>query len=350
MTIATATPPRTIPPTRYQGSKRKLCGWLYDHLGELEFDTVLDAFGGSGAVSYMLKSCGKQVTYNDILRGNQQVGRALIENDTVQMSQAQIERILSDRIDGVYPTFIRDTFAGIYFTDAENDWLDRTRARIARMRNPYARAVAWYALIQSAIAKRPFNLFHRRNLYMRTARVRRSFGNKKTWDRPFADHFRAFARSANSALIDGFGSCRVTRTDAAAVDGEFDLVYIDPPYINQRGVGVDYHHFYHFIEGMLDYDCWSDRIDRSSRHLRLRGEPSPWLQPDEVGGEMNRLFSRFRPSIIAVSYRGDGIPSIEAITKMLKRIKRRVTVHRRDGYQYALSTNRASSEILIIAQ
>lgn len=350
MSIATAIEPRIIPPTRYQGSKRKLCAWLHDHLGQLEFDTVLDAFGGSAAVSYMLKSCGKRVTYNDILRGNEQIGWALIKNDTVALSPGQVERILTDRTHDEYPTFIRDTFGGIYFTTTENDWLDRTRARIARMRNPYARAIAWYALIQSAIAKRPFNLFHRRNLYMRTARVRRSFGNKKTWDRPFAEHFRAFAHSANSALIDQFGSCDVTRTDAAAVAGEFDLVYIDPPYINHRGVGVDYFHFYHFIEGMLDYDNWPNRIDSASRHLRLLGEPSPWLRPNEVEGELNRLFDRYRRSIIAVSYRGDGIPPIQNITKMLKRIKRRVTEHRRNGYQYALSTNRASSEVLIIAK
>jgi hypothetical protein len=44
-----------FPTTRYQGSKRKILPWISDCIKDIEFDTVLDAFGGSGMVSYLLK-------------------------------------------------------------------------------------------------------------------------------------------------------------------------------------------------------------------------------------------------------------------------------------------------------
>lgn len=56
----------------------------------------------------------------------------------------------------------------------------------------YKKAIAYNALFQSCLAKRPYNLFHRKNLEMRTRDVVRGFGNKATWDRPFSEHFRTF--------------------------------------------------------------------------------------------------------------------------------------------------------------
>ena len=56
-----------FPRTRYQGSKRKLAATIVEQLRDLEFTTVLDAFGGTGAVSHAFKAIGKHVTYNDVL-------------------------------------------------------------------------------------------------------------------------------------------------------------------------------------------------------------------------------------------------------------------------------------------
>jgi hypothetical protein len=51
---------------------------------------------------------------------------------------------------------------------------------IGELNNEYKRAIAYSALCQACLAKRPYNLFHRANLYMRTQDVERSFGNKTT--------------------------------------------------------------------------------------------------------------------------------------------------------------------------
>ena len=67
----------TIPTTRYQGSKRKILLWIYECMRGYEFHTVLDAFGGSGMVSCLLKRMGKRVTYNDLFRFNQMIGQSV---------------------------------------------------------------------------------------------------------------------------------------------------------------------------------------------------------------------------------------------------------------------------------
>lgn len=347
---AACDPPKpSMPRTRYQGSKRKLANWIGEQLAGVEFDTVLDAFGGTGSVSYELKRRGKAVTYNDHLKFNFQIGKALIQNGSGRLSPAAIERLLIRDPNRRYPDFVERTFAGIYFTDQENRWLDAAVHNIARIKDAARRALAWYALFQSAMAKRPYNLFHRRNLYMRQARVTRSFGNKATWDRSFEDHFRAFAAEANKAVFDNGRPCRALNRDALDLPDRFDLVYIDPPYVSAAGVGVNYRDFYHFLEGLMDYEKWADAIDWSSKHRRLVPVREAWTSPSDVADAFDALFERFAGAGLAVSYRSDGIPSIEDLRDMLKRYKSRVRVIRHDAYQYALSTNKRSREVLLIA-
>ena len=66
-----------FPTTRYQGSKLKYVDWIWYCVKDLNFNTVLDAFGGTGTVAYRMKKEGKKVTYNDILKFNSIIGKAL---------------------------------------------------------------------------------------------------------------------------------------------------------------------------------------------------------------------------------------------------------------------------------
>ena len=165
-----------FPSTRYQGSKRALVNWIWDNMGHLTFDSVLDVFGGTGAVSHLFKNAGKRVIYNDALTFNWMIGVALIENRSEMLSDADLDAILMPNPDIHYPDFIQKTFQNIYFTDDENAWLDRVIYHIDHiLKNPYQQALARFALCQACIIKRPYNLFHRANLYIRTAQVERSF-------------------------------------------------------------------------------------------------------------------------------------------------------------------------------
>ena len=339
-----------FPRTRYLGSKRKLISAIDGQFRGLSFTTALDAFGGTGAVAYALKRAGKRVTYNDALAFNHQIGLALIENDSACLSDDEIEGIGKRRGDVVYGDFIERTFRGIYFTDDENRWLDAAVGNIARLDGRYKRAMAWFAVFQAAMAKRPYNLFHRNNLHMRTADVKRSFGNKASWDRSFSDHLRVFAGEANQAVFAAGESCRATCGDALEIDGSFDLVYVDTPYINRNGVGVDYRAFYHFLEGMVRYDEWPGLVDSRLKHAPLIREINPWSDPSTCFEAFRSLFERFRHSHLVVSYRSDGQPSIDELLGLLRSVRNSVRVVELARRPFALSTNNRAYELLLLAE
>ncbi len=339
-----------LPTTRYQGSKSKIASWIWGNIKDIKFNSVLDAFGGTGVIGYLLKTKGKQVFYNDILKFNYYLGVALIENDSVKLSKGDIEFLLNYHSGVDYGTFIQDTFQDIYYTDEENKWLDMVIANIEELDCFYKKAVAYYALFQACIIKRPFNLFHRKNLYVRFADVDRSFGNKATWDKPFDCHFRKFADEINNCVFSNGMGNKAFNLDVFDVDNisnNFDLIYIDTPYISKEGVGVDYLEFYHFLEGIVNYRIWSELIDHKSLHRRIRHKKPEWCDKTKIHGAFNKLFKKFSDSALVVSYRSDGIPPIDELKMLLGGYKDNVKEVRFDKYQYVLSNNHSQECLLI---
>jgi adenine-specific DNA methylase len=339
-----------FPSTRYQGSKTKIIDWIKFHTQNLNFDSALDAFSGTCSVAYMYKQLGKRVFCNDYLKFNYTIGKALIENSNVFLDENDIAFILKKHEHLNYSTFIQETFKNIYYTDEENAWLDQTITNIKKLDNQYKRALSLFALFQACIIKRPFNLFHRKNLYIRTANVSRSFGNKKTWDTSFEQHFLKFIQEANDAVFDNGKENKAINCDI--FDSAFpkvDLVYIDTPYISKKGIGVNYFDFYHFLEGIVNYNDWRELIDENSKHKKIKNGSNEWCNKGEIHSAFRRLFNKFRDSILVVSYRSDGIPSIEELTDMLTSLGKVIEI-RKMNYKYVLSSNGDSKETLIIAQ
>jgi len=338
-----------FPSTRYQGSKQKYADWIWHCIEYIPFETALDAFGGTGCIAHLLKQKGKNVTYNDILKFNSIIGKALIENDNEKITQKDLSFILQKHPTILYPTFIEETFSGIYFTDEENRWLDVVITNIRHIENQYKQAVAYFALFQSCIIKRPYNLFHRKNLYVRLQDVERSFGNKTTWDKPFVTHFKNFIEEANNAVFSNGKTNISLNYNVFDLPTNYDLVYIDTPYISDKGVGVDYLDFYHFLEGVVNYDSWSNLIDEKSKHKRLKLNGSDWTSPQRIEYSFERLINQFRDSTLVISYRSDGIPSIEHIVSCLEAKNKSVSIYESHAMKYVLSTKK-SMEVLIIGQ
>lgn len=342
--------PPKFPSTRFQGSKTKLLNKIWEHIKDIKFDSAIDLFGGTGSVGYMLKSKGKQVFYNDFLKSNYLAGLALIENSKETLDENDIDFILSVHSNIDYPDFIQKTFEDTYFTDQENKWLDIVSTNIRQMKNKYKQALAYYALFQSCIIKRPYNLFHRKNLYVRFANVERSFGNKITWDKPFEEHFINFVKEANEAVFDNNQKNKALNYDAMLLDTKADLVYIDTPYISSKGSAVDYLDFYHFLEGISDYTNWYSKVDYKSKHRKFKSEKSIWADKKRITQAFDDLFRKYKDSILVVSYRSDGIPTPEELIKILKKYKKDIKEVFRSDYKYALSKNGESKEILIVAK
>lgn len=338
-----------FPSTRYQGSKLKYVDWIWYCIKDLSFHTVLDAFGGTGCVAYKMKQEGKSVTYNDLLKFNSIIGKALIENNCEIIEDYELDSLLKMHDSISYPDFIEQTFTDIYFTDEENRWLDMVTTNIAQIDSPYKQAIALFALFQSCIIKRPYNLFHRKNLYLRTQEVERSFGNKVTWDTSFSTHFKKFINEANNAVFDNGETNRSLNMNVFDIHNDYDLIYIDTPYISENGVGIDYFDFYHFLEGITDYENWGNRIDYNSKHKRLKLNKSDWTNALTIEKSFEKLIKQFNNSILAISYRSNGIPSIQRIKEILVENGKEVTIYESREMKYVLS-NKYSTEVLIIGK
>ena len=342
------------PSTRYVGSKRKFLDWIWENVKSLKFDSVLDAFGGTGSVSLMFKRYGKQVYYNDLLKFNQIIGKAIIENRSVIVNDKDIDKVLSYNYHNQrdYPNFISFTFKGIFFLDHENKWLDKIITNISYISNNYKRAILMSALFQACLAKRPFNLFHRANLYMRTANVSRTFGNKTTWETSFSELLKRFTYGYNRAIFDNEKSNRVIGGyDVLNAPNGVNLVYLDPPYFSsESGNGTNYIVFYHFLEGLADYPNWKAKLSGNMGKIK-RIDDSPeiqrWTDKTKIIDTFYKLIERYQDNIIVLSYQSDGIPAKDEIITILRKYKKKITLASRP-HRYVLS-RRTKEQLLFVA-
>ena len=345
-----------LPTTRYQGSKRRIASWIYDKIKELDFNTVLDGFGGSASMSYIFKLMGKKVIFNDILRSNYFTGIALIENDSVTLSENDLNFLLNENGYN-YSDFIQRTFKDIYYLDSENKKLDIIVQNIEMLSEIYSgsvlkfkKSLAYYVLFQSCLIKRPFNLFHRKNLNLRTANVNRSFGNKVAWDADFDSLFMRFNNEISEKIFSNGQKHKCLCSDILKIKNiGYDLVYLDPPYIRlNENRPLNYYSMYHFLEGLADYENWSKRIDWNTKNRRMITEKTEW-EKNSIEDSFDIIFRKFQDSIIVISYGSPGIPSVERIKSLLEKYKTKVYVYKKE-YNYKLNKSNGNKlyEILMI--
>ena len=339
-----------LPITRYYGSKRKLITLIWEKLAllNIEFDSVLDLFGGSGIFSYYAKKEGKQVLYNDLFKFNYYIGKALIETSFFSLSNDAVLDLLKPQNNKKYNTLIKDNFKDIYYLDEENYLIDIAVQNIESIENESDRMSAYYILFQSCLIKRPFNLFHRKNLSLRTNYTKSNFGNKVTWERSFPE---LFVRFAEQLRIYQFDNNKINQCyNITALDNNIvaDLVYIDPPYFKQTN-HVTYHSRYHFIEGLANYDNIEQFISLQKSHKEiLINDNRDFENKHTFMNNLSLLFETHQNSIIVISYRNGGIPSIEEIADLLRIYKRNIHTIDLGSYSYALNRNNQQNKEYII--
>jgi adenine-specific DNA-methyltransferase len=144
------------PRIRYMGSKYKLLPHLAEVFAEVGGQTALDAFSGSGVVSYLLKRQGFTVTANDMLGFPGVLTSATVVNNSTQLTAADVARITGPAADD--RDFVRKTFTGVFFTPDDLTFIDSAWSHISTM-NGDKRAIAISALILSAARKQPRGVF-----------------------------------------------------------------------------------------------------------------------------------------------------------------------------------------------
>jgi len=85
----------------------------------------------------------------------------------------------------------------------------------------------------------------------------------------------------------------------------------------------------------------------------MKRRSNDWVDPEKNGAAFDALFEKFRQSIIVVSYKKFGVPSIDTLIRMFKRHGRKVQSRSRH-YKYALNHQNGSAElnreVLLIAE
>jgi adenine-specific DNA methylase len=341
-----------FPTTRYSGSKRRFLSWIWENISDIKFDSALDVFGGTASVSLLFKQKGKRVHYNDILSFNQIIGTALIENSKTTVTECDLEIVFKSQPVSRKKT-IQKLYSDTFYLKEENIWLDNFIQKVATVDDKFKRAIILSSLFQACLSKRPFNLFHRANLNLRINNVKRSFGNKTTWEKPFEELIKKFVAEYNQAVFNNGRKNKVVGGyDALYCPNGVDLVYLDPPYFsNSQSTGLNYLDYYNFLEGIANYNKWTELVidtEMNVPKLKEKKGIQHFTSKEQIINSVEKLIERFQNNIIVMSYLDEGIPDKHTIKNIFKKYGKKVTVKEKQ-HKYALSKN-PKNELLFIAK
>jgi len=338
--------PRQFPDTKYMGSKQALLPFILRHLRPLPIKRALDAFSGSGCVSYALKERGVEVHANDFLRFAFHIARATIENNETELKPSDVLALL--RPNPNLRNFIQETFSSLYFEPDDNLFLDNLWANISCMRNPLKRSLALAAGCRAAMKKRPRGIF--------------TFTGRKGWDGrldlrlSMREQFLDAVAKFNAAVFSNHKKNKAFCEDVFDLDPKgYDCVYIDTPYVSPYS-DCDYTRRYHFVEGFCTY--WKAvHINPKTSTKKIYSYKTLFGSKSTALDAFARLFDHFRSSVLVISYSSNGIPSKQQMVSLLKESKRSVRVFEQEhkyshgNHNHKVGDNKNSvSEYLFIAQ
>jgi adenine-specific DNA-methyltransferase len=331
-----------FPRLRYMGSKYRLVPHLAEVFAEVGGRTALDAFSGSGVVSYLLKALGYQVTANDFLAFPAVIARAAVVNQRVTLDPADIDLICGPPADD--RDFVQRNFSGVFFTDADRRFLDSAWSHIDRMEG-HKQALAIAALVLAAARRQPRGVFTFTGL--------RYDDGRRDLRLSMREHFRERAAEYNGIVFDSGRRCTASHGDVFAIEPRgYDVVYLDPPYAPARDDNC-YIKRYHFLEGLSVY--WrGQEIMHDTRTKKLAKRYTPFSYKRTIAEALRRTFGAFAGSVIVASYSSNAVPDATTIEALLREVKDDVEVRLID-HTYSFGTHpaalrRAASEYVFIAR
>ncbi len=319
------------PLIRYMGSKYRLLDWISEELANIKYDSVLDAFSGSGAVAYMFKTLGKQVYTNDFLFFPSVLAMATIENNNTVLSDFDISRLLAPCLDA--ETFILDTYKNIFFEIDDLIFLDNILANIHQLDSEVKKAIAKSCLIRSCAKKQP------RGVFTISGNLSNYDDGRRDLKLSIKEHFIEQVSFYNSAVFDNGQENKSFNGDVFDFDTvKFhpDLVYLDPPYI-PRSDDNCYIKRYHFLEGLSKY--WeNEEILYETKVRKIKKKYTPFSYRKEAIFAFDKLFSKFRDSIIVLSYSSNGYPDLDVLLELMSKYKTSIDVKKKK-HRYHFGTH-----------
>lgn len=304
----------SFPSTRYMGSKEKLLTHIWGVASQFKFDSVLDLFSGSGVVSYMFKSQGKQVFSNDYMAFSANMTKALVENNSVVLDDKDIEILLNAAT--VTDKFVSETFKDLYFTDEDNAFIDTFRANLPFLRGEHKKSLALAAISRACLKKRPRGIF--------TYTGHRYDDGRRDLVLTLKEQFLEAVQAINNAVFDNGQENKSRNGDAMDIRQKADLVYIDPPYYSPLSDN-EYVRRYHFVEGLVRN--WQGvEMQWHTKTKKFKNYPTPFSSRKGAYDAFDLLFKKHKDSIIMVSYSSNSLPTKDEMTELMAKHKKNVDV------------------------
>lgn len=335
-----------FPEPQYLGAKYIHRAWIAQFVPN-NTQTVLDAFGGSQSIAYMMKQMGKTTLTNDFLNFNNQIGRALIENSCITLTKDDITTLFAKNTDPKEFNLMESLFSDLFFTHEEAAFIDSFRSNVHRLDHPYKQSLALTVMCRSMSKKVTMGHFaHTRALSYAAnpTRIKRN----RSLIRPLKDLFLELIPKYNAAIFNNMQENRSYNyniLDLLPRLNNIDLIYFDPPYCNSH---ADYQSFYHLLETFVEY--WKDKrfVNGTNRY-----EPKRYSGFDkscEFIKNINYMFelSKHIPTWL-VSYNNRSYPDIDTMVNIIEqyrhvRVEKKIYRTGRGGK----GSVAGSSEILLI--
>jgi len=245
----------------YLGGKRRLCPVIFTLLdqaverGRWRGITFVDPFLGGGSVSLYAKAFGFRVICNDVALRSALVGRALIANSVVRLSQADVAAILRNPKEA-YPQLAEKEFCPAVFSREQARPIDQALhwLRTGQISEPQ-RSLLTLLVIKWILRLQPMSM-------LRGTDARAAAGGD--YDRVSArrvDHYLRsrtlltpaawweLAQQVNLGVFAGEGQAHQRDVFDFLDDLEGDVVFLDPPYPGTTAYEKEYAILDRLLEG-----------------------------------------------------------------------------------------------------
>lgn len=333
-----------LPQTQYLGSKERLVGWIFE-CSPKEVETIFDAFSGTSVVGYHFKAQGKRVIANDFLKFNYYIGKTVIENKNVILSQEDVDLLLQGNKKG--GSLIEDVFTEVFFERGQARFLDHFRANVDLLDDEYKKSLAFTIMCRALTRKVLLGHFaHLKALeYSRNPkRVKRN----PTIARPLKDLFLELVNGYNNAVFDNEKENKIycaNTIDLIKKLKNIDLVYFDPPYC---GCHPDYQAFYHFLETFVEY--WKDKEFINATKQYFPKKESGFVQKSEIVGSFKKLFENSQNiPYWLISYNSKSYPDKETMEELIKQYRKvKIFEHEYQNHYGGKGSRKGTREYLFL--
>ena len=270
----------------------------------------------------MAKALGYQVLCNDIAQRSFIVGRALIENNRIKLSNADVYRLfVPTENDG----FIQENFCPEVILSKQAEFLDNAFAVIRGMEDCHKKYMLQLLLVKYILTMREYGKFSTPNAFnipMEERRIewiknRTYHASIKAVLRSIPNALQDILISINRGVINNACENKVYRLDVREfLSGiKADVVYFDPPYAGTMAYEDKYHALDQMLAGKLfpaiksefshkDGIKFLDEVFQNARHIPTWIVSMGNAQGQNDLIELQEMVSQYRePHVYRIKYK-----------------------------------------------